>query len=296
MNRSEVLNSVCPVCKSPDGKRIHKMEASSFWRCKNCGLEYIWPQPETEQLNSEYQDYYAGQRVDKAFDAVTELALPVLRMNIDNAFGEVAHATLRFLDVGCGGGHFVRAAQILGFEAYGIEVDRQAAENAQKKGLNVLKGSLPHPDLPSDSFDLIKLMHVVEHVPDPNALFIEVAKLLKPGGVIWVDVPNQASFMAVMKKGLHFLGLGDYGYLQPPLHLTAFNKKSLKALFRETGFSAKKIMRSSPVDNKTFPSLPDMYSTSFKYRLFRFLYKVSWRFGDSPYMSMMASYSGRGKT
>jgi len=263
-----------------------------FYRCRACGLEFVWPQPEIEQLNSEYQEYYAGQRVDDSFDAMTELAVPVLRMNIGYASRDPARDEVRFLDIGCGGGHFVLAAQIMGFQAYGIDVDGQATSKARKRGLRVFTGSLPHPDLPAAYFDLIKLMHVVEHVPDPQALFVEVAKLLRPGGVIWVDVPNQRSFMAFMKKGLNFLGMSDYGYLQPPLHLTAFSKRSMKSLLRETGFSVGKILRSSPVDKTTFPKLSTMYSASLKYRLFEMAYKISWRFGDSPYVSMMASYPG----
>jgi SAM-dependent methyltransferase len=288
-----LLDTICPACKSTKNLCLAKYAQGSYHLCTVCGLEYVWPQPAPNNLETSYQDYYAGQRVEQSFDAVTALTLPVLTMNIETAFGKGNYIGFRFLDVGCGGGHFVRAAEMLGLEAVGIDIDNQTIDNAKKRGLNVISGVLPHPSLAAASFDLIKLMHVVEHVPDPNALFVEVAKLLSPGGVIWVDVPNQASFMARMKKILHFLGRDDYGYLQPPFHLTAFNKKSMQALLARTGFSACKVVRSSPVDSNTYPRLANMYAGSLKYRLFEFLYRVSWRLGDSPYISIMASLNAQ---
>lgn len=286
---SQFQNEQCPACTSNKLKQLVAMSEQEFLRCRTCRLEFVWPQPAATSLQSEYQEFYAGQRVTDNFGEMTQLAMPILQMDLALALDARNPGQLKFLDVGCGGGHFVKAAEILGMESFGLEVDLPAVQASQARGLQVYYGELPHPKLIAKSFDVIKAMHVLEHIAAPGSFLMEVHRLLHPEGVLWIDVPNQASLFARFKKILFSLKLGDFGYLQPPLHLTAFNQESLIAVLQRTGFEVKRVLRSSPIDRQTYPYLEMIYTQSRKYRVARRLYQLAWLLGDSPYLSVLAT-------
>jgi 2-polyprenyl-3-methyl-5-hydroxy-6-metoxy-1,4-benzoquinol methylase len=97
----------------------------------------------------------------------------------------------RALDIGCGAGG-VLAKLARGFDAIGIDMSPIAREYCAKRGLVALDGSLPDA-LPvaakSDSFDVIVMSEVIEHVPEDRRSVETVARLLKPGGVLICTVP-----------------------------------------------------------------------------------------------------------
>jgi methionine biosynthesis protein MetW len=136
----------------------------------------------------------------------------------------------RMLDVGCGDGSAVKTAQDLGWSAEGVDFDPQAVEVARHKGLQVHLGGLTDCRYPDDSFDLVLMNHVIEHVHDPLATLGEIRRLLRVGGMLVVTTPNGGCW------GHRHFG-ADWRGLEPPRHLYIFNGYNLDALAQRAGYA-----------------------------------------------------------
>ena len=136
------------------------------------------------------------------------------------AFRDVIGATERVLDVGAGSGEFLFLTGALGKDARGIEPNRGYAEYCRDDlGLDVaaehLRGDLFAPA----SFDLIRLNHVLEHLNAPVRYLEMVARWLRPGGVLYVEVPNIEVYCRTKSRDNMF----HYG------HIYNFNPWTLRA-------------------------------------------------------------------
>ena len=112
-----------------------------------------------------------------------------------------------------------------GAEVYGVQVSRPAAEAAAQRigAQRVFVGELAEAAYPDAWFDCVTLWHVLEHVPDPVALLREIRRVMKPDGVVYVEVPNAGGWSAGV-FGRHWLGL------DVPKHLVHFTPVSLLAV------------------------------------------------------------------
>ena len=132
------------------------------------------------------------------------------------------HQPGRLLDVGCGVGGFVKVAGDAGWQAVGVEKD----EDALRSGRQAWRVSVAQVDLPafpftSQTFDVITLWHVIEHVRHPRELLASVAGALNAGGLVIVATPNPASLQA------RVFGPRWY-HLDAPRHLCLFTPGLLR--------------------------------------------------------------------
>jgi SAM-dependent methyltransferase len=117
-----------------------------------------------------------------------------------------------------------------GWEAVGVETSDFAARYAEEMtGCKVHRGTLLDANFESGSFDVITLMDVIEHVPEPCALLDEVYRVLRPGGVTFLVTPNFGSFF-VWLYGRYAYGIG------PQEHVTYFRPSTMRTALRATGF------------------------------------------------------------
>ena len=174
----------------------------------------------------------------------------------------------RFLDIGCALGHSLQEAENCGYEAYGFEPEATSAAYAREIGrVNVQHGYFRYGALDGMTFDVIMLDNVLEHVPEPRALFSEVSRTLRPGGVVFLGVPpvdwirrlTSISWMmpshrpTVDWRGtvsrtrfLRFLGAMDtFGY--PDGHVNYFSARGLELLAEENGLRIEQQFHSQPV-------------------------------------------------
>ncbi len=98
------------------------------------------------------------------------------------------------LDIGAGFGDFLAELKLLGWDAVGTEVSEDAVRHAGRRGVEVLLGSLEDACLPGQSFDLVTMWHVLEHVPWPGRTLDECARLVRSGGMLIIGVPNDSLF------------------------------------------------------------------------------------------------------
>ena len=201
--------------------------------CANCGLMRLDPSPSPSELATFYPSGYwyvpggdAAGRMEEAYrafvlgDHVRFVNRALSGSGID---GPV-------LDVGCGGGLFLRLLSRSGRAVVGLDSQPKAARVAwRRNGVPAICASLENPPLAPESCAAITMFHVLEHLYDPETYLRRAHELLKPEGRLIVQVPNSASWQ--------FLLLGEnWNGLDVPRHLTNFRQKDLEALLEKCGF------------------------------------------------------------
>ena len=136
------------------------------------------------------------------------------------------HADGALLDIGAGIGSLVEEARKLGYSAEGIEPSQWLCERGRSKGLPIVRGTFPHPEV-TGPYDVITVVDVLEHVPDPVGLLRHTVNALKPGGIVLVVTPDLGSLTARLMgwRWWHFR-IAHIGY---------FNKRTLEAAAARSG-------------------------------------------------------------
>ena len=129
----------------------------------------------------------------------------------------------RFIDVGCGEGGLldvVRAEAGESWDLIGFEISGMRGERAKERGHHVLVSEDGRVPLPDGSADVVASTHVVEHVPDDAAYVREMARLARPGGVIYIETPLK------LKGAWYFRRNPDAGWVLDPTHLREYRSAS----------------------------------------------------------------------
>jgi SAM-dependent methyltransferase len=219
--------------------------------CDRCGLAFTLPRLAPEDFETYYPQSYS------AYDAPAWAhgrrrtpgdLLDGLRLEAIARFGPFRRIWRRppgrLLDVGCGAGHLAGVFLRHGWDVAGVEPSPQAAEHARAVGVETITGTLADAPWPPASFDAIVFNHSLEHIEDPAGALIEAARLLRPGGVLAIAVPNFGSW--------HRRAFGSAWFqLDLPRHLQHFDRESLAALVRRAGLRPVSVgaasMRPSPI-------------------------------------------------
>jgi len=141
----------------------------------------------------------------------------------------------RTLDVGCGPGQVLGTLRDHGWDTYGVDFSPIAVEYARRqRGLNVTLGDLLQAGYKDAFFDVVLFNHCLEHVYNPIETLREVYQILKPGGLLPINIPNASSFEAWL--------FGEYWtQWSPPQHLHHFTKQIMRRLLTLTGFHSVQI-------------------------------------------------------
>ncbi|MDL2140903.1 class I SAM-dependent methyltransferase [Flavobacterium tructae] len=193
------------------------------------------PQPALENLGRYYEseDYISHtdnkrSLFEKAYHFVKSIALKN-KLNLIN--GEQSQKG-RILDIGAGTGDFLLTAKNDGWETVGVEPSDRAKNIAIEKGISFVNGI---DALENNSFDVITMWHVLEHVPNLELQIQELKRLLKPTGTLIVAVPNFKSFDA--KYYNEFWAAYDV-----PIHFWHFSKKAIQSLFGKVDMKLEKVL------------------------------------------------------
>jgi SAM-dependent methyltransferase len=138
----------------------------------------------------------------------------------------VARGTM--VDLGCWTGSFCVASSQRGWRAVGVEPSKWGSERARQRGASVIQAGLDEADLPPGRFDLVVLCDVLEHLADPGAALRRIRQLLRPGGVLFLTVPDAGSVLARV--------LGRRWWSVLPMHLQYFTRESLRTVLEDHGF------------------------------------------------------------
>lgn len=230
-----IEHDVCPVCSSKDITKVLSAkdytvskEYFDIWQCSNCTLRFTQNAPSPEQIGKYYQSENYISHSDTSEGLINNLYHKVRKRTLIQKKKLVMQITGKstgnILDIGCGTGAFLHTMKSANWDITGLEPD----ENARNKAIE-LYGVHPQSaedfyGLPDESFDAITLWHVLEHVHNLHGYMTKLKKLLKPGGHLFIAVPNYTAYDA--KHYEEFWAAYDV-----PRHLYHFSPKAMVKLW-----------------------------------------------------------------
>lgn len=191
-------------------------------QCSICSFVYCTPRPVESQIAALYteaeDDVYVRETAGR--DATFRRRLRALLTHHP--------PPARLLDVGAHVGAFVTAARAAGYDAEGLEPSDWAVRVAAASGVPVTKGSLATGLFPGDSFDIVTMWDVIEHLHDPRQGLSLVHEMTRPGGMLVVHTMDIGS-VAARCLGRRWPWLME-------MHLHYFSRKTLVAMLEASGF------------------------------------------------------------
>jgi 2-polyprenyl-3-methyl-5-hydroxy-6-metoxy-1,4-benzoquinol methylase len=228
----------CPACATLSAQRLlYRKNGCDIYRCEACGLGRAQPVADFDPAAYYTDAYFSGARADGYADYVG--AEPVLRREFARTvdFIRALRPGGRLLELGCAYGFFLDEAK-QHYDVCGIELAADAAESCRSRGLDVLTGVADAATLDplGAPFDVIVLLDVIEHLPEPHATLALCAERLKPCGVIVLTTGDFGSPAA------RLAGAG-WRLMTPPQHLWFFTAESVRRLAPQHGLSVARIDR-----------------------------------------------------
>lgn len=196
----------------------------------NYDLLVTSPQPQIDALHKYYEsDAYISHTDAKKtlFDKVYQFVKKYSLNRKVSLINKLAPSKGSLLDIGAGTGDFLFTAKNDGWNVFGVEPNQSAKELAKTKTIDLISST---KNLKEDSFDVISMWHVLEHVSDLEFQIKELNRLVKKGGHVIIAVPNFKSFDALHYKS-------NWAAFDVPRHLWHFSRSAIYKLFTEKGFS-----------------------------------------------------------
>ena len=233
---------LCPACGSASMRtlfhgtdRLFATTTNYFEvvECTECRLMRLFPQPTAAELGKYYPANYWFAPGDDATSRLEDFYRRVVlgdHVRFVEKATEATKAAGPLLDVGCGGGLFLRLLRERGHKVMGLDFSMEAAHTAWKVNrVPAMCGTLSRAPLRPGSVSVITMFHLLEHLFDPVGYVEAAHTLLAADGRLVIQVPNAASWQ--------FLLFGqNWNGIDVPRHLVNFKEKDLVALVEACGF------------------------------------------------------------
>jgi 2-polyprenyl-3-methyl-5-hydroxy-6-metoxy-1,4-benzoquinol methylase len=252
----ESERNLCPLCGREEFDIVHRRCPDRLlWlpgefdieRCVCCGLMRTSPCPDARSIARYYPEEYG--HVCAATGANRGVAGRALRaaVRIPYAlrYGPLSRTPSpsvdanRILDIGCAEGDYLVAMVRLGWHPWGIELRGASADVARARlGVpdgQIFVGRVEDAEFASNSFDLVTMAHVLEHLENPVAALGKIHRWLSPRGRLRIWLPNVASL-----EGRAFGRL--WHGLDVPRHLFHFSPETIRRALETSGFSIERIV------------------------------------------------------
>jgi SAM-dependent methyltransferase len=241
----------CMLCGTGESEEIswasyhlNLIKPAGVGRCKKCGILFLSPRPHVtlrrslmkglvpavlrdygdESIN--YSSVSSGRRY--LFESRLQLLEQLLSKSSAN------HKSL--LDVGASSGTFVHQARQRGWSAEGIEPSVEGVSVALVKGIQLSQGCTEALPFSSESFDVVHSHHVFEHLENPLIAATECWRVLKPGGLFFIEVPNQLDNIMIRRDILFKRVPQRERNIRSIHHLWFFSRHTLNVLLKKAGF------------------------------------------------------------
>lgn len=238
----------CPVCNAAPtrlvGKRGGKSHVSArgveceVWKCLDCKLFFPNPMPipmrgVVQHYNVEAEDYFHAHDYSVRLQYATSLV-----KRAEALLGRKG----RLLEVGVGRGEVLVAAKEAGWACEGVEPSPTFAKVAEERtGVRIWNEAIEDSEIADESFDIVILAAVLEHLYDPDIVIERISRILTPGGLLFVDVPNEDGLYFRMGNFYQRLRGRDWCVnLAPtfePYHIFGFTPRALKKLLTKHGLT-----------------------------------------------------------
>lgn len=229
LSHLEQRSIACNLCGAMSSEPVHANCGLRISRCSLCGLIFVNPQPTQEALRRHYgTDTIESEQPWESYFRHPQHQIEYLwRQRLNDLDRRLMTPGRRLLDIGCGWGDFMFYARARGYDIQGFEFSQLVARTAREKyGLMVAVGDIGEMQFADGAFDIVTMWHVLEHLVDPVSVLGRVRRLLSPGGILVLEVPN-VNFVA-RKSYTEPLSLN--------LHLFHFTHQTLRAALEKAGF------------------------------------------------------------
>ncbi len=242
---ASITYKTCPCCDSTAIKEVLTAEdytvsheKFTIWECEDCALRFTQSIPDIHAIGAYYKSENYISHSDTQEGCINRLYHKVRRHTLKTKYNlirkETGMQTGYLLDVGAGTGAFINHMRLNKWQVTGLEPDAQARTKAKDLYNLDLKSSHMLFDLPRESFDVITMWHVLEHVHDLHSYIQQLKTLLKKDGRLFIAVPNYTSLDAK--------AYGKYwAAYDVPRHLYHFSPASVKKLVSMHGMSVESI-------------------------------------------------------
>lgn len=191
--------------------------------------------PVPHMLSQHYGDadkYFAEHSLERKTAAYCDVLRSIERLILKKG---------RILDVGTGRGEMLKAANSCGWQAVGLEPSSDFARFAREySGAEIFEARLEDQVFSDGSFDVVTLGAVLEHLFNPVDVLTEINRILRQGGLLWLDVPNEAGAYFRLGNAYHRIRGRDWvvnlSPTFPPYHVFGYGPRSVRSLANRTGF------------------------------------------------------------
>lgn len=221
----------CPACENQTSLPAGNKNGYTLEKCAVCGTMFAELSFENEKTADEVQDLYdhyydfANFKLPKA----AEISL----QKIVESF-ESFRQTGNLVDIGFGEGGMISIAEKNDWKCFGTELSPQALKYGAEKGWTVSNDAISDERFPKNEFDVVTMVELIEHVPNPDFFFETAHQLLRPNGLLFLTTPNNSSI------NQRWLG-ADWSVIAPPEHITIYSPNGMKKALSRNGFSLSKI-------------------------------------------------------
>ena len=205
-------------------------------RCKSCHLVRTEPISFDSELEQFYNLPYYGDGKKKFIgfaEALTYFFNYTRACSILSKIKDARKCLKNYahiiLDIGCGRGTLLRVLKRMGCECYGVE-RAQFPSDGPGRDIHFYSRNLEDISFAESFFDAVVIWHVLEHTDNPISMIQETARVLRPGGVLVIAVPNFGSFQAKIFRESWF-------HLDLPRHRFHFTPDTLLRFLSKNGFT-----------------------------------------------------------
>jgi SAM-dependent methyltransferase len=244
------------ACNACGADAFHELLRVGDWHigaCSVCSLIYVNPMP--FYTTADYHEvahpfYYTRHQRE-----ITPVKVEVERHQLGRQLARIAALVPRplppptFLDVGCGPGVAVRAAVELGWHAVGIDIDAALVRMGREAlGVDLRCSTIGDSRLPAGAFTFVRLKSVLHNLPDPYEALRELGRVLAPGGVVLITVPNEDGLVNRLHLRLGRRRDDRLGTLVLPYMSHAFTPVTLARLLERSSLEILSVDTTAPTD------------------------------------------------
>jgi len=243
MQISAITHTSCPACFASSIHLVltakdYTVSGNEFeiWECAECTVRFTQHAPDAAAIKAYYQseNYISHTNtkkglVNRLYHFARKQTLAGKRRlvvsSVNKSAGKPLHSG-KLLDIGAGTGAFVQHMQMHGWQAMGLEPDEKARQRAAETQQVALLPIETLETMEENSFDAITMWHVLEHVHALPAYLLQLKKIIKPEGVVFIAVPNYTAYDADVYKSY-------WAAYDVPRHLYHFSPASMKQLLKK---------------------------------------------------------------
>ena len=237
MDSQNELNKPCAVCgETQTGSfKIWFDGYLKLYKCLKCGFVSQFPGPGNFSIIDDYSDMYSLDFLKQGQEFMYPDRRSIFQDTLNRIFTIKKAGAI--LDIGCGYWQFLYLCSKMGFNCFGVEDSKMLSSYAsQKSGANVILGRYSKEMFAAESFDVISLIQVLEHIPNPIVALETAYYHLHRDGILVIEIPsiNYPEFLAYRITGIKKIVSNHRAVIS--CHFGYYSPKALMHLTRNCGF------------------------------------------------------------